>query len=254
MTDRLPPTSPPPGPADLPFNTVGSDRGMVWLKAGLAEVQSNPGVWLAIAAIYGMGCLVIGLIPLLGALAIALATPIIVGGIMIGCRSRAEGGMMKIEHLWIAFNGPWQQLLIVGAILLGIAFVVGLVVGSIVAALMFGALSRGVGPGIGVFFIAGLIQLIVTVPILVFVGFAPPLVAIRGLDAIGALKNGFKAALANLVPLAIMIAGIAVPVFIINVLLSSTLVLIPLVSLIGGAALMIGCASLYAAFRDVYGG
>ena len=255
MTDRLPPTSPPPGPAELPFNTLGSDRGMVWLKAGLAEVQSNPGIWIAIAAIYGIGCLVIGLIPLIGALAIALGTPIVIGGIMMGCRSRAEGGMMKIEHLWVAFNGPWQQLLIVGLILLGIAFVVGLIVGSIVAALMFGALSRGAGPGMGIFFIAGLIQLLVTVPILVFVCFSPPLVAIRGLDAVGALKNGFKASLANIVPLAIMIAGIAVPVFIINVILSSaSLALIPVAGLVGGAAMMIGCASLYAAFRDVYGG
>lgn len=252
-TDRLPPTSPPPGAADIPFNTVGSDRGVEWIKAGLAEVSSNIGTWIAIAAIYGIGCLVIGLIPFLGALAIALSIPIVVGGLMIGCRTRAEGGKMQIEHLWIAFKGPWQQLAIIGAILLGISFVVSLIVGGIIAAMLFGALARG-GGSLGIFFIAGLIQLIVTVPILTLVCFSPALVAIRGLDGIGALKNGFKASLANLVPLLIMIGGIAVPVFIINVLLSSTLVLIPLTALVGGAAMMVGCASLYAAFRDVYGG
>lgn len=251
--NQLPPTPPPPGAAELPFNTVGSDRGVEWVKAGLAEVSANPGVWIAIAGIYGLACLVIGLIPILGALLIALSVPIVVGGLMIGCRTRAEGGTMQIEHLWIAFKGPWQQLAIVGAILLGISFVVGLIVGGIAAAMLYGAISRG-GGGIGIFFMAGLIQLLVTVPILTFVSFSPPLVAIRGLNAIDSLKNSFKAALANIVPLLIMIACIAVPVFIINVILSSTLVLIPFTALVGGAAMMVGCASLYAAFRDVYGG
>ena len=251
-TDRLPPTSPPPGAADVPFTTVDSGRGVEWLKAGVAEVSSNPGIWLAIAGIYGIGCLVIGLIPLIGALAIALLTPVIVGGLMIGCRTRAEGGRVQIEHMWIAFNGPWQQLLILGAILLGISFVISLIVGGIIAAMLFGAMAHG--GGLGIFFMVGLIQLLVTVPILVFFSFPAPLVAIRGLSAIDALKNGFKASLANIVPLLIMIAGIAVPVFIINAILSSTLVLIPVASLIGGAAFMLGCACLYAAFRDVYGG
>jgi hypothetical protein len=253
--NQLPPTPPPPPPAavEVPFNTVGADRGIEWVKAGLAEVTADIGTWAAIAGIYGVACLIIGLIPFLGGLAIALSVPIVVGGLMIGCRTRAEGGKMQVEHLWIAFKGPWQQLAIVGAILLGISFVVGLIVGGIVAAMLFGSFSRG-GPGIGVFFIAGLIQLVVTVPILTFVSFSPPLVAIRGLNAIDSLKNSFKAALANLVPLLIMIACIAVPVFIINAILSSTFTLILLTPLVGGAALMVGCASLYAAFREVYGG
>lgn len=251
--NQLPPTPPPPGAAEVPFNTVGSDRGIEWVKAGLAEVSADAGTWIAIAVIYGIACLVVGLVPFLGGLAIALSVPIVVGGIMIGCRTRAEGGKMQIEHLWIAFKGPWQQLAVVGAILLGISFVVGMVVGGIVAAMLFGSFSRG-GPGMGVFFVAGLIQLIVTVPILTFVAFSPPLVAIRGLNAIDSLKNSFKAALANIVPMLIMIACIAVPVFIINAILTSTLTLILLTPLVGGAAMMVGCASLYAAFRDIYGG
>ena len=240
--NQLPPTA--PGPGDVPFNTVDSGRGVEWLKAGWAEFIANPGIWVAIALIYGIAAFILSLIPFIGGLAVALLTPVIAGGIMIGCRARASGGKVQIEHMWAAFQGPVAQLIIVGAVTLGVSFLIGILMAVVGGAAMMGAATGSGGMAMGGLFLGFILSLVLLIPLAMATWFAIPLVAIRGVDAITAMKSSFKASLANLVPLIVLGVIYAVLMFIASLPFGlGLLVVLPMV-----------WGSQYAAFRDVFGG
>lgn len=242
-TDRLPPMAPAPG--DVPFNTVDSGRGIEWLKGGWAEFIANPGIWIAIALIYGVAAFVVSLVPFIGGLAVALLTPVITGGLMLGCRARASGGKVQIEHLWGGFQGPVAQLIIIGAVTLGVSILIGIVMALVGGAAMMGGVAAGSGGmAMGGLFIGFILSLILLIPLAMATWFAAPLVAIRGVDAITAMKSSFKASLANLVPLIVL--GIIYAVLLFVASLPFGLGLLVVLPMIWGSA--------YASFKDVFGG
>jgi uncharacterized membrane protein len=241
-TDQLPP--PAPGAGDVPFNTVDSGRGVEWLKGGWAEFIANPGIWVAIALIYGVAVFVLNFIPFIGGLAVALLTPVIAGGIMLGCRARASGGKVQIEHRWAGFQGPVAQLIIVGAITLGVSILIGIVVAVVGGAAMMGAATGSGGMAMGGLFLGLILSLVLVIPLAMATWFAIPLVAIRGVDAITAMKSSFKASLANLVPLVVLGVIVAVALFIGS--LPFGLGLLVVIPIVWGAQ--------YASFRDIFGG
>ncbi len=242
-TDRLPPTA--PGPGDVPFNTVDSGRGVEWLKGGWAEFIANPGIWVAIALIYGVAAFVLNFIPFIGGLAVALLTPVIAGGLMLGCRARASGGKVQIEHLWSGFQGPVAQLVIIGAVTLGVGILIGILMTVIVGGAMMGGMATGSGGmAMGGLFLGFILSLVLLIPLAMATWFAIPLVAIRGVDAVTALKSSFKASLANLVPLVVLGVLYAVLMFIASLPFGlGLLVVLPMI-----------WGSQYASFRDVFGG
>lgn len=240
--NQLPPTA--PGPGDVPFNTVDSGRGIEWLKGGWAEFIANPGIWVAIALIFGIAAFVLSLIPFIGGLAVALLVPVIVGGLMLGCRARASGGKVQIEHLWAGFQGPVAQLIIIGAITLGVSILIGLVMAVVGGAAMMGAMSGSGGMAFGGLALGFILSLVLLVPLAMATWFATPLVAIRGVDAITAMKSSFKASLANLVPLIVLGVIFAVLFFIASLPFGLGLLVV----------LPIAWGAQYASFRDVFGG
>ena len=240
--NQLPPAA--PGPGDVPFNTVDSGRGIEWLKGGWAEFIANPGIWVAIALIFGIAAFVLSLIPFIGGLAVALLVPVIVGGLMLGCRARASGGKVQIEHLWAGFQGPVAQLIIIGAITLGVSILIGLVMAVVGGAAMMGAMSGSGGMAFGGLALGFILSLVLLVPLAMATWFATPLVAIRGVDAITAMKSSFKASLANLVPLIVLGVIFAVLFFIASLPFGLGLLVV----------LPIAWGAQYASFRDVFGG
>lgn len=242
MNQQLPPTA--PGPGDVPFNTVDSGRGVEWLKGGWAEFIANPGIWVAIALIYGVAVFVLNFIPFIGGLAVALLTPVIAGGIMLGCRARASGGKVQIEHLWAGFQGPVAQLIIIGAVTLGVGILIGLLMAVVGGAAMMGAATGSGGMALGGLFLGFILSLVLLIPLAMATWFAIPLVAIRGVDAITAMKSSFKASLANLVPL--VVCGVIYAVLFFVASLPFGLGLLVVLPMVWG--------SQYASFRDVFGG
>lgn len=241
--NQLPPTA--PGPGDVPFNTVDSGRGVEWLKAGWAEFIANPGIWVAIALIFGIAVFILNLIPFIGGLVVALLSPAIAGGLMLGCRARASGGKVQIEHMWAAFQGPLAQLIIIGAVTLGVGILIGIVMGVVVGGAMMGGIAHGSGGmAMGGMFLGFILALVLLIPLAMATWFAIPLVAIRGVDAITAMKSSFKASLANLVPLIVMGVIYAVLMFIASLPFGLGLLVV----------LPMAWGSQYAAFRDVFGG
>ena len=119
---------------------------------------------------------------------------------MVGCRALERGEPLRVSHLFEGFQGPhFVQLMIIGAVNLGLVIVLVLVSGAGI----FGAfglaqlstltdptdvlnapLRAMTGPGLLVF----LLVMIVAAVFTMLNWFAPALVALRGASAIDAMK------------------------------------------------------------------
>jgi uncharacterized membrane protein len=183
---------------------VEAGRGLEWLKQGWQLFVRNPGIWIAIAVILMVIVIVLSFIPVVGTLAVNFLMPVFAGGILLGCKSLAEGGDFGIDSLFAGFKQNTTNL-----VLVGVFYLVGVVVVTVVvfligggAALTGGMMGRGPGVGLAVggFFVAMLVMLALMVPLAMAVWFAPALVVFRNVAPLEAMKTSFFACLKNIVP------------------------------------------------------
>ncbi|MCC7059058.1 MAG: hypothetical protein IT508_02370 [Burkholderiaceae bacterium] len=183
---------------------VEAGRGIEWLKQGWQLFTKNPGIWIAIAVILMVIVIVLSFIPVIGSLAVNFLMPVFAGGILLGCKSLAEGGEFGIDTLFAGFKQNTTNL-----VLVGVFYLVGVVVIMILvfmigggAALTGGMMGRGPGIGmaVGGFFVARLVMLVLLVPLAMAVWFAPALVVFHDVAPLEAMKTSFSACLKNLVP------------------------------------------------------
>ena len=137
------------------------------------------------------------------------------------------------------------QLVIIGAVTLGVGIVIGILMTVVVGGAMMGGMAAGSGGlAMGGMFIGFILSLVLLIPLAMATWFAIPLVAIRGVDAVTAIKSSFKASLANLVPLVVLGVIYAVLFFVASLPFGLGLLV----------ALPMLWGSQYASFRDVFGG
>jgi uncharacterized membrane protein len=228
MSTPMPPSAPPPPPfyfgappspqpgAPVP-RSLEAGAGVSWIGEGWQVFKAAPGVWIAVALIFALLMVGVGLIPFVGWIATHALAPVLVGGMMLGCHGLARGEPLRLGHLFDGFASPrLSPLLIFGLINLGVWFVV-LMLGF---ALFAGALGMDVLDAIGTSDMldpdldiqlamragfAGLaaigLTLIVAAVLSMFWWFAPALIVIDGLGPWQAMKTSFTGCLANAVPL-----------------------------------------------------
>jgi hypothetical protein len=183
----------------------------------------------------------------LGAVATFLLMPLFVGGLMLGCQALQGGGELELNHLFAGFKTHTANLVVLGALAIGGWIIVILPVIAIVGAgAIFGAM-RGDAAGVaaigGSFLLAGLVAMALSIPIYMALWFAPALVVLRGLAPVAALKESFLGCLKNIIPF--LIYGLVM-------LVLSMFATIPL--LLGWLVLgPVATASVYVAYRDIYG-
>lgn len=224
-------------------------NGWTWIADGWRFFMKAPGVWIAIVLVFAVIMIVLNFIPFIGPLALAVLTPVLGGGLMLGCRALDEGKELEFAHLFAGFRTPLGSLATLGAIYLGLAFAIGLIVAVITGASMFAMMSGGgahnpamVTGAIGGMLLAVLIGLALFVPVAMLMWFAPALVALNGIAPVEALKASWRGCLKNMVPF--LIYGLAL--LVLAVLASLPIMLGWLV--LGPVAL----ASIYASYRDIY--
>lgn len=192
------------GAFDPAGRNVEPGRAIEWLKQGWQLFTKNPGIWIAIAVILMVIMVVLHMIPVAGNLAANFLIPVFAGGILLGCKSLAEGGDVRIDHLFAGFKQNTTNL-----ILVGVFYLVGVVIITVLVFLVGGgaALTGGLmgrGPGVGMvaggFFLAMLVMLALMVPLAMAVWFAPALVVFRNVAPLEAMKASFFACLKNIVP------------------------------------------------------
>jgi uncharacterized membrane protein len=188
--------------------SVATERGVGWWTDAWALFMRNAPMWVALGLILFVGMMVVGMVPVLGAVAIGLLMPVLAGGLMLAARKVHDGGALEVADLFAGFQGErLGPLLVLGALLLAAMIAIGLVAGllgagAIVGLAMGGArhsmggMMAGLGAGFAALAVAFVLGAVVTMAL----WFAPALVVLRKTPPVEALQLSWAASLKNLVP------------------------------------------------------
>lgn len=228
---------------------VAGGRGWDWIAQGWELFRKDPGMWIVLFILFVVIFGAVSLIPVVGSVATFLFGPVLGAGIVVGCRTLEEGGNLQVLHLFVGFREKTGPLVAVGALYLAawvvILLVVFLVAGAGVVALFMGA-SQGAGPAspgaVMGLLLAVLLALALSVPAMMAVWFAAPLVLFHDHSPAEAMKSSFRGCLKNVWPF--LIYGLIVLVL-----------SVPATILLGLGWLVLGpviAASFYTSYRDIY--
>ncbi len=231
--------------------SVASGRGVDWWSEAWALFVKEAGMWIVLAILMIIIFTVVGIIPILGGLVMAVAFPVFMASWVITARKVEQGGAIELGDLFSAFRGDKvQPLLIVGALLLVFGVAIVAVAGLLGIGAIFGVAAGGADRSLGAALAAlsaGLLA-IIAITLISFVAgmalwFAPALVVFRGTAPVDAMKVSFGACLRNIVPFVLYSL-----IYIVAAIVASIpfglgwIVLAPLVML-----------TLYVSYRDVFG-
>lgn len=228
--------------------TVAANRGWQWIIEGFRMFRGQPLTWMAIVAVMLLIWLASAMIPLVGALAIHLVSPVFFAGLMIACRNADLGQEPEVGQLFSAFKTHAAPLVTVGGIYLvgnivavGITF--ALAGGSALPALMgkgadieamrtaARALTFGVAVGMAVF-----------LPVLMAVWFAPLLIVFHNMPPMEAMKRSLAACWQNTLPFLVYgVAAVALSIAAFLPLMLGFIVLLPVL-----------VCSIYASYKDIF--
>ncbi len=224
---------------------VAAGRGWDWIVSGWELFRRQPGTWIGLVVLALIIFIVIGIIPFVGSLALALLGPVFGAGVVLGCRALEDGGRLEVGHLFAGFRDRMGALIAVGALNLAaqvaIMVVVGVITGASMLTMMRGGQPDAAGMSAGMV-LAGLIAAALMIPVAMAVWFAPALVVLNGRATVEAMKDSFSGCLKNIVPF--LLYGVVL--FIAAIVAS-----IPL----GLGWLALGpviAASIYTAYRDIF--
>jgi uncharacterized membrane protein len=224
-------------------------RGWQWIVDGFDLFRRSPLVWITLTLVLVLLWLASLLIPVIGPLLFNLLSPVLLAGLMIGCRALERGEPLEIGHLFAGFRDQAAALVTVGGVhLVGSIVVLGLVFfaagGSTMPAAMLksGADLETMGAAVRSFALALAIGAAAYVPLLMLVWFAPPLIVFERMAPVEAMKRSFGACWKNVLPF--LVYGVAALVLWFIAAIPLFLGLIVLVPVL--------VCSVYASYRDVF--
>lgn len=232
---------------------VAPRQGVTWLTAGFGYFQKDALAWIGVTILLFLIMLALAFIPLLGNLASQILMPVFMGGLMLGCKSRAEGSEFQVTHLFAGFSRHTGPLVVLGflylagvIVLLILAVVLLFVVGG--AAGIFASLGSGDPAAMAAhhdtLMLVVLVVLALYLPLLMAIWFAPLLVVVHDAAPLDAMKLSFQGCLMNVLPFLLYgLLGLVLAIIAALPLLLGYLILVPMIY-----------ASIYAAYRDIYSG
>lgn len=209
---------------------------------------ANPGVWIGSTVLMLVMLLAISIVPFFGQIAAHLLVPLFGAGMIQICRHLSEEKQPEIADLFVGFRHNAGQLVMVGVFfamgIFGIAFIAFLLVsGGVLGGVVTGRVA-GFGIALGGVMLAGLIVMVLSVPVIMATWFAPALVFFHGMPPAAAMRASFDAGAKNW--LAMVIFGIFLVVALFFAMLPVGIGLILLLPVFSGA--------VYASYRDIFVG
>ena len=228
---------------------VATSRGLEWFTEGWRLFTMSPGIWVGMFVVFLLISLVLAILPL-GSLVSSLCYPVVVAGVMLGCRSLEQGGPLEMGHLFAGFRKNAGNLLLVGVLYLVGMMVIGFVAG-IAAALMIPFMLGGnlKADDFGsMMAMAPLILLVVLVvlalmlPLIMALWFAPALVVFHEVAPMAAMRSSFHGCLRNFMPFLLYgVVGLVLGILAVIPLGLGLLVLGPVM-----------WGSMYVGYRDIF--
>jgi len=225
---------------------VPAGNGVTWLSQGWQMFKESPGVWIGITLIFLLVMIVVSVIPLVNLLA-GLLAPVLIGGLMLGCKAQEDGEGLRVGHLFAGFSGHAGNLILVGVIYLAGLIAIGIVAAVLGGGIGFGAAMMGAGrPNAAAMIVPLLLMFLVMlalmIPLAMAVWYAPALVVLHQVSPFEAMKTSFFVTLKNFVPF--LIYGLVVLVLAIVATIPvglGWLVLAPVMY-----------ASIYTSYKDMF--
>lgn len=251
---------------------VPAPSGLRWIAGGFVLFRRAPVMWVATVLVFLLIPILLQYLPLVGPMLFILLYPVFFAGFMHGCRALESGQELDIAHLFAGFRTRASALVTLGGMHL---------VAQIVAAGVFIILgeerlpafrTNGVDwsdPAAAVaalqgLVVPGLVYLLLSLPIMMAMWFAPPLLAFHDLKPLAAVRSSFAACLANLGPFSIYgIAVFALLLLVTPAVGIASMLLYPLIGqssavqlvlsvMLGSPVLAAVLASNYVGYRDVF--
>jgi len=235
--------------SDMQINTVAAGRGWEWIAEGFRIFRKQPLTWIALLVVMAVIWFAAVMVPLFGALAINLVSPVFFAGLMLACRTTDLDDEPKIAQLFAAFKTHANPLITVGGIylvgnILAVAVMFSVAGSSAMEALLgksggdievmrsaLRSLLTGVAIGTAVF-----------LPVLMAVWFAPLLIVFHNLQPMAAMQLSLAACWRNTLPFLVYgVFGLMLVVIASIPLMLGLIVLLPVL-----------VCSIYASYKDIF--
>ncbi len=115
---------------------VPAGSATAWLGRAYWHFKQNPFAWIGALIIFIVLSMGLSLVPLIGALAVNLLSPVIMAGFSIGAQEQDNDGDFRIGHLFAGFSQNFGALVMVGVFYLLFIILIGAVCGGIIGLTM----------------------------------------------------------------------------------------------------------------------
>lgn len=219
-----------------------------WLQQGWTMFLVNPGVWIGSTVLLLIMLMLTNMVPFFGQVAAHLLVPLFGAGMVQICRHMGGDEPAKIGDLFAGFSHNAGPLVMVGVFfaagVFGLAFLAFMLVsGGVFGGVITGKVA-GFGIALGGVMLAGLLVMVLSVPVIMATWFAPALVFFHDMKPAAAMRASFDAGAKNW--LAMMVFGTFLVVALFFAMLPLGLGLLLLLPIFSGA--------VYASYRDIFVG
>jgi len=256
--------------------SVPAGRGWQWIVDAWALTAGYRALFVGLVVALVVLAGVVDEIPVVGSFAGALLALALTAGLVVGCDALRRGEPLKLDHLFAAFERQRPKLVTL-AVIFGVANFVLETLGDLIGGpggvgalldMLPGVLLGGAAPDLMLVrdvmlrsLMAMLVVLGLSIPLYMAFWFAIPLVTLRGLDVMPAMKLSLAACMDNMQPFVVwsvppllftivVVAPLGVAVATRSLLLGLVSVPLLLLDLVLLAALTF--ASIYTSYRDVF--
>ena len=242
------------------IRVVDASHGWRWITAGMLIFRRNPPLWLLLIVLLFVGSRVLLAIPLVGMIAVLIA-PNFLAGLAHGAQALEQGKPLRLGYLASGFLRNAARLVTIGGVslvgqfltLMVMVMIGGEAVGAIAKTMTAGGATpetiqamRAAAPSMMLALLAGLV---LSVPLMMAVWFAPLLVFFNDLKPLPALMLSLSACLRNILPFLVYGMAVLVPVVVLMPL--SLAARQPDLGLWLLAPILV--PSIYAGYRDLFG-
>jgi len=223
--------------------------GWQWIANGFALFRKNPLIWIVLCIILLLFAVAMAAIPMLGQFVFTLLSPVLLAGLMVGCKALEQGEELEIAHLFAGFQkNPTPLVTIGGVYLVGQVLIIGvamLIGGSVMLDLLMG--NKEFNPAtlismMSSIMLALLVAMALSIPLMMATWFAPLLVIFDDMPALVAMRLSFFACLKNFMPF--LVYGIMLLVLLVVAMIPFGLGLFILVPTL--------FASIYVSYKDIF--
>jgi len=225
--------------------SVPIGNGWTWIAKGFAIFKQSPGSWILMLFVGLIIMIVLSLIPIIGQIVMMLTTYVWIGGIMIGCREQDSGKPFTVQHLFAGFSNSAGKLILLSVIMTVISMAIMFVMlGSLYFSMITGdtAASQEMMNNPMDFLYSILIAMLIMIPLMMAVWFAPALIVLNDVSIGQALKLSFTGCLKNILP------------FILYFIISFILYVVSALPLLLGLLVFFPTmfASIYASYKEIF--